>query len=311
MKKRFAIFAIALVLTSLNSLPTSASRGGSEDKLNPFTVGFTYVDDGVPRICSGTLLTPTIVVTAGHCVVNSKGNFGTDYQFAAPGTAIDAPINPAIVQPKISQVITPSHLKVTEGSELDDVAFIVLDQPLKALGFIRVASVDIVKSVVETSTVNGYGYGWVYETGKPYSSFVRKFPLSWKNVRQIPESLGTIEITSTLAVACRGDSGGSITYTAPDGNLYLLGFVSGAANLVNSCGTKGPDGLYKMRATILYPYLGLISDIYNPMSLKPLPWPSPSPTKTLKKITIKCIKGKVVKKITAINPKCPKGYKKV
>lgn len=43
--------------------------------------------------------------------------------------------------------------------------------------------------------------------------------------------------------------------------------------------------------------------------------PSPSPTKSStvlasKKITITCTKGKVVKKITAVNPKCPAGYKK-
>jgi hypothetical protein len=29
-----------------------------------------------------------------------------------------------------------------------------------------------------------------------------------------------------------------------------------------------------------------------------------------KKMTIKCVKGKTVKKVTAVNPKCPKGYKK-
>jgi hypothetical protein len=29
-----------------------------------------------------------------------------------------------------------------------------------------------------------------------------------------------------------------------------------------------------------------------------------------KKITITCTKGKITKKITAVNPKCPIGYKK-
>jgi hypothetical protein len=28
-----------------------------------------------------------------------------------------------------------------------------------------------------------------------------------------------------------------------------------------------------------------------------------------KKITITCVKGKTVKKVTAVKPKCPKGYK--
>ena len=46
---------------------------------------------------------------------------------------------------------------------------------------------------------------------------------------------------------------------------------------------------------------------------KPMPAstasPSPSPI-NLKKFTIVCVKGKQTKKITAVNPKCPAGYKK-
>jgi hypothetical protein len=47
--------------------------------------------------------------------------------------------------------------------------------------------------------------------------------------------------------------------------------------------------------------------------------PTPSPTVKVslptqvpvaKKTTITCIKGKTVKKVTAVNPKCPSGYKK-
>jgi len=40
------------------------------------------------------------------------------------------------------------------------------------------------------------------------------------------------------------------------------------------------------------------------------PTPSPSTSAAPKKITILCIKGKVTKKITAIKPKCPSGYKR-
>jgi hypothetical protein len=28
------------------------------------------------------------------------------------------------------------------------------------------------------------------------------------------------------------------------------------------------------------------------------------------KVTINCVKGKLTKKVTAVNPKCPSGYKK-
>ena len=38
--------------------------------------------------------------------------------------------------------------------------------------------------------------------------------------------------------------------------------------------------------------------------------PTPSATPIVKKITITCVKGKSVKKVTAVKPACPKGYKK-
>ena len=45
------------------------------------------------------------------------------------------------------------------------------------------------------------------------------------------------------------------------------------------------------------------------------PTPTPSPVATVKPVaakkkTITCIKGKTSKKVTAVNPKCPTGYKK-
>jgi hypothetical protein len=40
------------------------------------------------------------------------------------------------------------------------------------------------------------------------------------------------------------------------------------------------------------------------------PAPSPTTKATPKKSSIICVKGKTVKKITAVKPKCPKGYKK-
>ena len=54
--------------------------------------------------------------------------------------------------------------------------------------------------------------------------------------------------------------------------------------------------------------------------VKPTPSPTPTPSATAtptpsappvaKKITITCVKGKTVKKVTAVKPVCPKGYKK-
>jgi len=57
----------------------------------------------------------------------------------------------------------------------------------------------------------------------------------------------------------------------------------------------------------------------SPIEAQPIPMPSATPTPlamqspasvVVKKVTITCVKGKVQKKVTAINPKCPTGYKK-
>jgi hypothetical protein len=51
------------------------------------------------------------------------------------------------------------------------------------------------------------------------------------------------------------------------------------------------------------------------------PTPTPAPTveknvapatvkQATKKVTISCVKGKRIEKVTGVNPKCPAGYKK-
>jgi len=42
----------------------------------------------------------------------------------------------------------------------------------------------------------------------------------------------------------------------------------------------------------------------------PTPTPTASNKPVVKKVTITCIKGKTSKKVTAVKPKCPTGFKK-
>ncbi len=56
----------------------------------------------------------------------------------------------------------------------------------------------------------------------------------------------------------------------------------------------------------------LVQDkVVDPIKSTPTPSPSATPSSAAaKKTTITCVKGKVTKKVTAINPKCPTGFKK-
>ena len=94
--KSVLLLALLLTFSSLNLTPASASRGGTEVRGNTFSIGYTFSLGGIDQVCSGALLSGTILVTAAHCVMDSKGNKSSGYIFAPPGTAMDAPINPSI-----------------------------------------------------------------------------------------------------------------------------------------------------------------------------------------------------------------------
>ena len=124
---------------------------------------------------------------------------------------------------------------------------------------------------------------------------------------------------------CGGDSGGSLT-TSFNGNIMYLANI-GTASGIYACGQSpsfdGKGGINYSQP--IYRYLDLIkeAEIFVAMQialekaeakaaaeLKAKQEEEAAKAAAAKKITITCIKGKTVKKVTAVNPKCPKGYKK-
>jgi len=55
-------------------------------------------------------------------------------------------------------------------------------------------------------------------------------------------------------------------------------------------------------STVIYQYLYLLEAVEKAAAEKA--------AAAMKKTTITCVKGKLTKKVTAVNPKCPGGYKK-
>jgi hypothetical protein len=283
-----ALLALSLLFSDLLLGSAHASRGGVEDLNNKFTVGFTYKDGPIPSVCSGILIAPTIIVTARHCVRNDNGVDGSDYVFTNPGAALDG----------LAAVAKVSRIAISD----EDLAFIILDAPLKGISYLQIADSMTVSGLTDLVPLYGYGYGAVFETAAPYSKFVRKYSLDWRSTGKDLKLNNTYELTSKDATACRGDSGGPITMALPNGEMVLLAVLTGAANVQDACGTRGPDGLYRMRVTLVAPYLGLVPEYTG------VPAIAPAPAK--KVIKIICVKGKVKKVVSGVKPKCPKGYVK-
>ena len=284
----FLLLSISLCVSSFVVSPALASRSGAEDPNNKFTVGFTFKEGLTPSFCSGILIAPKIVVTARHCVKSDSGIDGSNYLFTNPGAIIDG---------------APSFAKVARIVISDeDLAFIILDLPLSGDTFLRIADKATIEALTYMYPLSGHGYGAVFETSASYSSIVRKYSLDWTPSGQDSNSRNTYELVSSLSTPCRGDSGGPITATLASGEQVLLGVLSGAANVQNACGTPGPDGLYRIKVTLVHPYLNLVPEYTG----VPTATQNPKPTKKIVKIT--CVKGKAIKTISGTNPKCPKGY---
>ena len=296
--------AITFALTFLTVDLAQASRNGIERPLNSFAVGITFKANGISDLCSGALISPTFIATAAHCVAEVNGSLHTDYIFTAPGTKLDAPINPA-TQVKVLKITVPDGYFKSETSEANDIAFIQLDRPLATKGFIRIATETEVSSLVEGTLLKGYGHGAVFETGETYSVVPREYGLNWS--KPTVESKLTFQLSSKDSVACSGDSGGPITTVLSSGEEVLIATLHSAAFVINRCGTTAPDGLFYMQVSLISSFMPLISSELQKSFV--LPTPTPKPTIKPKTYKITCVKGKIKKYVTGTNPKCPTGYK--
>ena len=289
------LLAPLLATASVTPIPAGASLGGQEVRGNTFAVGMTFKDVGVDSVCSGALIGPKLIVTAAHCVVGQDGSRNKGFIFTAPGTALDAAIDPRVTPPKIKKIYKPASYTNSSRSTGEDIAFIELDKVIAKKGFIRIATQAEIDALLQDQLVEGYGFGAIFETKTPYSRWPRKYRMNWRAVYDNGALKPRLELTSDVAAACSGDSGGAITTRLESGEEVLLAVLSGASMVQDVCGQKGIDGLYRMLVTTINPYLFLVKPIFNPADPAPI-------------LKITCWKGKVKRVVKGLDPKCPKGF---
>ena len=214
------LIAVALLLATV--VPAFAVTFGELDGEDHPYVGLMVFDvDGSPsHRCSGTLLSPTVMLTAGHCTFGTSGGrvwFESDVESGIPGNGYPFGGGTSI---EFSEIYT--HPDYNDGAfYLFDVGIAILSQPVALDTYGTLADIGTLdglktkRGLQETSfTVVGYGL----QSVKPTLSADRVRYRGTVNLIDVSGTAGVPAGTSVLLTnnpgkhatggTCFGDSGG-------------------------------------------------------------------------------------------------------
>ena len=249
MTRRPLLLAVALVtLGLLAASPAVAITGGAPDTVhtNVGVVRFTTVD-GRFR-CSGTLISPTVVLTAGHCTEGPATNVYVSFDDALIGDPLQAGISPAEKAAREARYITgtahpdPAWDGKLTFAKQHDQGVVVLDAPAtsKWPGIVPaplppVGYLDANQGELKNATFTLVGYG-VDIGDKKAQVVIRVRSSTTSYLKNVGSEVVTFQINGNDSKAgggsCFGDSGGGV---------FLDGYVLGDASYVNSltCNATG------------------------------------------------------------------------
>jgi Trypsin len=341
--KRFLISVMLIAgLIPISQYSASAIYGGLPSVGDTRVVKIWEGPDYFRSGCSAALLTPQIVISAAHCTDHNTPHEGMAYETSAfipakqwwaspPG--VDASVVDLSTRVKIVKgYITPGYKNIwpctpSGCTQLDDIVFYILEKPLVASYSIPIATeVDVAKIKEQQMVVTHIGYGLQDDVkspknndGKPY-----KIPGTVDNniVRIGVENNPNNKVIRTLETQyqsiCGGDSGGPVYVNINGVEKYLA--VAFAAS--GMCAGLKLGQVPEAINTLVYPYIDLLRAEPLAASLiaeydRDVAADKAAADKAADKAialaspkTITCVKGKLTKKVNAVKPVCPKGYKK-
>jgi secreted trypsin-like serine protease len=252
-----AFCGLLLVTGVVIAQPASAITAGQRDEVhtNVGVIRFTTAE-GRFR-CSGTLISPTVVLTAGHCTgddgqhpaTNVYVSFNTDL----PLDPLAAGITPAESAARAANYITgtahpdPGWDGKLSIAKQHDQGVVVLDAPattkwpgITPAPLLPVGTLDANQGQLKDKTFTLVGYG--VEIGDKKAQVVvteRRFTTSL--LKNVQDEVVTFQINDRDANAgggsCFGDSGGPV---------FLGQYVAGDASFVNSLTCNATGGYQRV-----------------------------------------------------------------
>ena len=343
MKKLFVTLGTLVLLVS-GLTPVNAVENGTDESGNPFVVPIsTTISATKANFCSGSLIAPTIVVTASHCVVDDNGLISKEVFVGQAGSSFDSIIS----SDRVSSVEITSTYRSGADNKVgdDDLAFLVLSKPQTLSAPIRLASESEISNFKASGTaLKAIGYGYYSDSGSEKVSYPKSFTGTFNSLQTA--FANSAYLKSLVSNSCAGDSGAPIIVSTPN-SVILVGILTGSSRSVY-CAKKMPDGAYYTLFTLISRYSNLafasaltsindlgdkvkaaqikISDLSDQISTLEddsisakndlvdaqdqisILRAQVKALQTKLPSTIVCVKGKLTQKVTAIKPKCTSGY---
>ena len=234
--------------------------------------------------CSGTVVAPSLILTAGHCAENTKtgGRFRPSGYRIVTG-AVD-PLAPGATVSRVIGVIVYPHFarKLDQG----DAALLVLANPI-ATPPIALATSSEMKRLKAGLPATMAGWG--------LTSFAQRLPTEtlqsadtvvqgrkWCAANAPPFSakgeICGISPPSYTTGVCSGDSGGPLLAQLPGGGAPIQ--IGVAVHVYGQCSTRRPSVFVKVSAITAWIHTWIAAYRSSPVSPTPEPVPSPPPTPT-------------------------------
>lgn len=186
--------------------PKDIARGGFAN-----SVVRLYVDD---NLCTGTVIAPTLVLTAGHCVVSAWDTLHSYIAFQIINANVDAPeshlirVAKFLVHPDYTDDSTSLNLGAMTNESKSDIALALLAEPVPAS--VRPASLPSADfNIQNVKSVTAAGYGNTKKNSKGVSGrgYLRFTAFPKKDLKM---TNGMIVATDEKTGVCEGDSGGPL-----------------------------------------------------------------------------------------------------
>ena len=189
--------------------------------------------DGRARVseCSGTLIAPDVVLTAGHCLDLATGPSRVAVFAYRDGRPVPSPLAVAALARHPDYVAgwrsRPGDPETRQREIAADLALIRLTSPIPGARPLPLARLSGVSGAL--AGTGGAGPG-------ARSGAMKRIALS--AIRASTGSGATVAFATASAAVCDGDSGGPAVASAPDGAAVAWGIAAAVLRPRGGCGTR-------------------------------------------------------------------------